>query len=151
MLWIKIKIFQIITYEWRIQFYVLQSTHFSPREGALKLKKNCKLPYSKKLSLSKGFLGTNKMITFSLGNIHIYICIREYLQNILIVLRETMWRKIREGFYGKVMFFNSPVYIVGVEKSFEYTVSSVLEIEGSKFKGKYSSRIIPLKLILLID
>lgn len=49
------------------------------------------------------------------------------------------------------MFFNSPVYIVGVEKSFEYTVSSVLEIEGSKFKGKYSSRIIPLKLILLID
>lgn len=151
MLWIKIKIFQIITYEWRIQFYVLQSTHFSPREGALKLKKTCKLPYSKKLSLSKGFLGTNKMITFSLGNIHIYICIREYLQNILIVLRETMWRKIREGFYGKVMFFNSPVYIVGVEKSFEYTVSSVLEIESSKFKGKYSSRIIPLKLILLID
>lgn len=91
------------------------------------------------------------MITFSLGNIHIYICIREYLQNILIVLRETMWRKIREGFYGKVMFFNSPVYIVGVEKSFEYRVSSVLEIESSKFKGKYSSRIIPLKLILLID
>lgn len=49
------------------------------------------------------------------------------------------------------MFFNSPVYIVGVEKSFEYRVSSVLEIESSKFKGKYSSRIIPLKLILLID
>lgn len=128
---------------------MLQSTHFSPREGALKLKKNCKLPYSKKLSLSKGFLGTNKIITFSLGNIHIYI--REYLQNILIVLQETMWRKIREGFYGKVMFFNSPVYIVGVGKSFEYTVSSALEIESSKFKGKYSARIIPLKLILLID
>ena len=122
----------------------------SPQGKVLKKKKKtCKLPYSKKLSLSKGFLGTNKVITFSLGNIHIYI--REYLQNILIVLQETMWRKIREGFYGKVMFFNSPVYIVGVEKSFEYTVSSVLEIESSKFKGKYSSRIIPLKLILLID
>lgn len=123
---------------------------FLPKGRCSKVKKKtCKLPYSKKLSLSKGFLGTNKIITFSLGNIHIYI--REYLQNILIVLQETMWRKTREGFYGKVMFFNSPVYIVGVGKSFEYIVSSVLEIESSKFKGKYSARIIPLKLILLID
>lgn len=49
------------------------------------------------------------------------------------------------------MFFNSPVYIVAEEKSFEYMVSSVLEIESSKFKDKYGSRIILLKLILLID